>query len=99
MKWAVWMIALPLFYVLSIGPVAYFKTRSSLGPGYVHGTYAVTKCTSYVFFRGTAVAGEFSTLPRWVRTFYAPLHSLAESDQVPGRWVNDYTTWWVALAY
>ncbi len=99
MKWAVWIVALPVLYVLSIGPVAYIKTRSDLGPGYVKGSSNVGILMGYVFFAGAWGPSEYSRLPQWAPTVYAPLISLVRSDQAPGKWVNDYTAWWVSLAY
>ena len=99
MKWAAWIAALPVLYVLSIGPVAYFKERAELGPAYVKGSVKTSRCTSYIFFRGTALPSIFSRLPEWMQKFYMPLSNLVTDDKAPGRWVNDYTTWWVSLAY
>ena len=98
MKWAVWIIALPLFYVLSIGPVAYIKTRSDIGPGYVKGSMHVN-IFPQVFSADALGNFEYYFLPNWAPTVYAPLISLAKSDQTPGRWVNYYTAWWISMAY
>ena len=99
MKWLLWIIVTLLLYVLSIGPVAYVRMRSELGPGYVRGSSFPNECTGYLFWQGTAGASFFSGLPTWLQTFYAPLKSLTSGRSAPGRWINDYTTWWVCLAY
>ncbi|MCE9518634.1 MAG: hypothetical protein K8R87_03580 [Verrucomicrobia bacterium] len=99
MKWIGNIVVLVVLYVLSIGPVAYFKVRSGLGPSYVAGSMSINECTSYMFFRGTAIPPYFTRMPEWMQTVYAPLSSLVRNDSVPGRWVNDYTTWWISLAY